>query len=344
MVKPPSLYHIFKIDYIALITCGLSVGATVIGLGGTLWVFLLSDSSTSDSFVGFVLSFGAIVLPLVSISTIIFIWRMLLIYAVFREAVIVSGRLINRNFVKGREKLYYLYTYQGQKYRVANIVNATEQVKMLNIGDSITMLVHKHHPKRALSDLYSQTPIEIQFDKQPTIQVPNLGLRIEGQYTYPSFLFTLWKISLPSSQENITTFGFTVGLTSAMIYLLGANLTGPYTFAVILMAVQYIIMMSWWLSPYIAPWLTTRILFKQPQTYQPITGWANNKGITYTSHPWDTTTIPWGIFWKTAQFQNNLGLLTDSNEFVMFKPDFFQTETEWKQFNQLINDHVTEAL
>lgn len=86
----------------------------------------------------------------------VLIWRIRLVQVVFVNGTEVAGQVKKVFFYRGRGRVEYTYTYQGQNYSGANAIMKSRRTEALAPGANITVVVHKSSPKRAfIRDLYT---------------------------------------------------------------------------------------------------------------------------------------------------------------------------------------------
>lgn len=141
--QKPSLFRVISVDYLSL----LSVLFPVVFWIYSAYCFFAQDDSL-QMFV--LLSMG---LSLVGIP--LLFWRYRLISAVFDDGVEAQGTITGIRFFRGRGRVDYVYSFQGQKYSSGNSVNRTKSTRALRDGQQVTILIDRNDPKRAfVKDIY----------------------------------------------------------------------------------------------------------------------------------------------------------------------------------------------
>jgi len=72
-----------------------------------------------------------------------------MISSVFGNGIETSGTIQKIYFFRGRGRVEYVYSFQGQKYMSGNAINRTKTTRALSDGQHITLLVDPNNPKRA---------------------------------------------------------------------------------------------------------------------------------------------------------------------------------------------------
>ena len=332
--KTPSLYRLIKNDYPSFLAF---LGILLIALGITGYQIF--------GFLEFLTRFG----PGAALGLlVVLVIRIQFVRSVFLYGRAVAGHVTNIRFFRGRGRADFVYTYQDRKYNSYNPVNSTKDTKALQVGQPITVIVSPGKPKRAfIADLYLETvPDAIDYAEpvQAEIDVPDRGLQIRGTYQRSSFTRALWRISIPSWYGHVWRLVIlSIFISYFVIIAVTGDLSRVQDAGFWRRSVLFLFLFAYFIYPYLSPWLTARKFFQSRLAYQPIIGWANERGIAYASHPWYKPNIPWPVVSKIVVSRNWVGLLTVESEFLMLRPDFFQTESDWEQFNQLIQNHVIEA-
>lgn len=141
--QKPSLFRVISVDYPSLLSFLFPITFWVL----TAYYYYIG----SDSFQLFVLlSTGATVLGIPYLF-----WRFYIISSVFEDGLEVPGTVTGIGFFRGRGRVDYTYTHQGQKYISGNAINRTKHTKGLQSGQQVTILVDRNTPKRAfVKDIY----------------------------------------------------------------------------------------------------------------------------------------------------------------------------------------------
>ena len=135
--KKPSLFRIISIDYLSL----LSVLFPVVFWIYSAYCFFTQDDSL-QLFVLLSIGLSVVGIPLL-------FWRYRLISAVFDDGVETQGTITGIRFFRGRGRVDYAYSFQGQKYVSGNSVNRTKSTRALRDGQQVTILIDRNDPKRA---------------------------------------------------------------------------------------------------------------------------------------------------------------------------------------------------
>ena len=133
----PSLFRVISVDYVSL----LSILFPVIFWVWTAYGFYTEDDS-SQFFMLLSTGISIVAIPL-------FFWRYRSIASIFEDGLEAAGTITGINFFRGRGRVEYAYTFQGQKYSSGNAVNRTQHTRDLKAGQKVTVLVDRNNPKRA---------------------------------------------------------------------------------------------------------------------------------------------------------------------------------------------------
>lgn len=139
----PSLFRIISNDYPSL----LAVLFPVVFWIFTAYFFYGGDAS-AELFL--LLSAGMTVVAIP-----VLIWRYRMVASVFEDGMETPGTIQSIHFFRGRGRVEYIYTFQGQKYASGNAVNRTKYTRDLSGGQSVTVVVDPENPKRAfIKEIY----------------------------------------------------------------------------------------------------------------------------------------------------------------------------------------------
>lgn len=151
----PSAFRIIGTDYTAslavifpLVIWAMYVAITFFGF----FPGFRGRDPLTPSVAPFLLNF-ALILTVVGLP--LLIWRIRSIQSHFKRGVEVPGTITSANFYRGRGRLEYAYSFQDQTYRTGNAVQETKQIKGLQPGDNIILVVDPDKPRKALiRDIY----------------------------------------------------------------------------------------------------------------------------------------------------------------------------------------------
>ncbi|MEO5888125.1 MAG: DUF3592 domain-containing protein [Anaerolineales bacterium] len=135
--QTPSLFRVISTDYPSF----LSVLFPIVFGGFTIYFFL----SENDSLQLFLLL--TIVVTVLGIPFLIQRYRM--ISSVLTEGVQVPGIVTRIGFFRGRGRVEYSYTAQGEKQMSSNAINKNSRTKELKVGHTVKVSVDRSNPKRA---------------------------------------------------------------------------------------------------------------------------------------------------------------------------------------------------
>ncbi|MHB0954748.1 MAG: DUF3592 domain-containing protein [Pirellulaceae bacterium] len=145
----PSIVKIISADYTALVlvlvpivTWGLYVAILTGLVGGEF------GPGAGPVFLGMAAVSSVVCIPLL-------IWRLSIIFAMFRHGVPAKGEITRAFFYKDRGRVEYKYTFDGQQYQAGNPLHKTAKARALKEGDEIDLLVNPAKPNKAIiPDLY----------------------------------------------------------------------------------------------------------------------------------------------------------------------------------------------
>lgn len=83
------------------------------------------------------------------------LWRYSLIAGVLGEGIEVDGHVTRISFFRGRGRVYYLYSFQGERYEGSNAIQQNRYTRKLEIGLPVKVVVDREKPKKAfIKQLY----------------------------------------------------------------------------------------------------------------------------------------------------------------------------------------------
>lgn len=140
--RAPSLIRTIQTDYTAFLAFLFPV---------IFWGLYLFFTFSSMDAAGF----ADISIAVTAAGLLILLWRYWLLRSVFHDGVEVPGVVSDIYFFRGRGRVSYIYTYQGQKYISGNAINKTKRTRSLVQGEQVTLVIDPNNPKRAfIRDLY----------------------------------------------------------------------------------------------------------------------------------------------------------------------------------------------
>lgn len=151
----PSIFRIIRTDYAALLAVlfplviwGMYVATAFFGFFTGLRGREPLTASDAPFFLYFSLIVTLLGIPLL-------IWRIHVIRAIFIRGIEVPGKIMSAHFSGSRGRLEYAYIFRGQTYRSGHAVQKTKQVRGLQPGYDVTLVVDPNNPGRALiRDIY----------------------------------------------------------------------------------------------------------------------------------------------------------------------------------------------
>ena len=133
----PSLFRVISVDYLSLLSTLFPI---------TFWIFsayyfYIGDDSL-QFFVLLSTAISVVGIPLL-------FWRYRIISSAFDDGTEAQGTIIGVSFFRGRGRVNYAYSFQGQKLVSGNTINRTKYTKDLTNGQQVTILIDRNDPKRA---------------------------------------------------------------------------------------------------------------------------------------------------------------------------------------------------
>ena len=139
----PSLFRVISTDYPSY----LSVLFPIVFGGCTLY-FFATENDASRLFL-----FLAIGVTVIGVPTLIQRYRT--ISSVFANGIQTMGVVDSIGFFRGRGRVEYSYTFQGEKQTSSNAINRNSRTRNLRVGQSVKVLVDPDNPKRAfIQEIY----------------------------------------------------------------------------------------------------------------------------------------------------------------------------------------------
>ena len=141
--QSPSLFRIISTDYPSY----LSVLFPVVFGAFTVYFFVTKHSSSQ-----LFLLITALV-TLIGVPTLIQRYRT--ISSVFTNGTPTQGLITAIGFLRGRGRVEYSYTVQGERYTSSNAINRNGRTRKLRIGQHVNVVVDSDDPKRAfIQEIY----------------------------------------------------------------------------------------------------------------------------------------------------------------------------------------------
>ena len=141
--QSPSLLRIISTDYPSY----LSVLFPIVFGAFTIYFFITKHNSSQ------------LFLLITSVVTIIgvptLIWRYRTISSVFTNGIPTKGVITAIGFLRGRGRIEYSYTAQGETHTSSNAINRNGHTRKLRIGQNVKVVVDPGDPKRAfIQEIY----------------------------------------------------------------------------------------------------------------------------------------------------------------------------------------------
>ena len=133
----PSFFRVISTDYASF----LSVLFPIVFGGFSIYFFFAGNDALR------------LFLPLAIIVTVIgvpvLVRRYRTISSVFEDGTEAKGIVTGLSFFRGRGRVQYSYTFQGEKQTSDNAINKNGRTRKLRVGQTVTVLVDRNNPKRA---------------------------------------------------------------------------------------------------------------------------------------------------------------------------------------------------
>jgi hypothetical protein len=140
----PSLFRIVRTDDLA----SLTVVAPVVGWGMAVTLSLLGQTDAAF-YVSLAGAVTVIALP-------VLLWRTSIISSTLTNGIDVAGVISSSGFFRGRGRISYIYSYQGEKLQSSNAVQQNKRTSALAVGARVTISLDPNNPKRAfVRELYT---------------------------------------------------------------------------------------------------------------------------------------------------------------------------------------------
>ncbi len=133
----PTLFRVISTDYPSF----LSALFPIVFDSFTVYFFFTGNDSLQ---LFLILSIG---LTVVGIPFLVNRYRT--IASVFEDGIQAKAVVTQIGFFRGRGRIDYVYTFQGQKLSSGNAINRNSRTRNLKIGQEVTVLVDRDNPKRA---------------------------------------------------------------------------------------------------------------------------------------------------------------------------------------------------
>jgi hypothetical protein len=90
-----------------------------------------------------------------AVGPLLSLWRYSLISGILGSGIEVEGHVTRVSFFRGRGRVYYLYTFQGERYESSNAIQQNKYTRSLEIGLPVKVMVDRENPKKAfIKQLY----------------------------------------------------------------------------------------------------------------------------------------------------------------------------------------------
>jgi len=133
----PSVFRVIGEDYVSLLSILFPL---------LFWIYSAFSLYTRDDSSRFFVLLSAVI---TAVAIPLLLWRYRSISAVFEEGLQAQGTITSIHFFRGRGRVSYVYTFQGQKYSSGNAINKTKHSRNLEVGQQVTLLIDRNNPQRA---------------------------------------------------------------------------------------------------------------------------------------------------------------------------------------------------
>lgn len=141
--QSPSLFRVISTDYPSY----LSVLFPIV-FGSFTAYFFATENNSSQLFL--FLAIGATVVGIP-----ILIQRYRTISSVFTNGTETKGEVTSMGFFRGRGRIEYSYTFQGEKLTSNNAINRNGRTRNLRVGQAVKVFVNPDNPKQAfIQEIY----------------------------------------------------------------------------------------------------------------------------------------------------------------------------------------------
>jgi len=141
--RSPSLFGVISTDYPSF----LSVLFPIV-FGGFSLYFFFTGNDALRLFLPLTIGVAVVGVP-------VLVQRYGTISSVFTDGTPTSCVLTGISFFRGRGRIEYSYTLQGEKQVSGSAINNNSRTRKLSVGQTVTVLVDRDNPKRAfIRDIY----------------------------------------------------------------------------------------------------------------------------------------------------------------------------------------------
>lgn len=133
----PSLFRVISTDYPSYLSVLFPVIFGIFSL-----YFFFTGNDALQLFLP--LAIGATV-----IGVPVLVQRFRAISSVFADGQQTQGVVTGISFFRGRGRVEYSYTFQGEKQMSGNAINRNSRTRKLRVGNKITVMVDRNDPRRA---------------------------------------------------------------------------------------------------------------------------------------------------------------------------------------------------
>ena len=135
--RSPSLPRVISTDYPSF----LSVLFPIV-FGGFSLYFFFTGNDALRLFLPLAIGAALVGVP-------VLVQRYGTISSVFENGTEAKGVVTGLSFFRGRGRVQYSYTFQGEKQTSDNAINKNGRTRKLRVGQTVTVLVDRNNPKQA---------------------------------------------------------------------------------------------------------------------------------------------------------------------------------------------------
>jgi hypothetical protein len=173
-----------------------------------------------------------------------------------------------------------------------------------------------------------------------------MEIHFRGSYDKRMFMRGLGLLDRTKPVNRILRW-LSLGLAIAVIGLgisdwLQAGASGYEINRLVRTAVTALLLGYYFFSPYITRWTNVSGLFKAGPN-RTMQGQADHEAITLTAGNDRKVVFPWAKFFRKGIRDPLLALMTLDGSMALFHRSFFQTESDWSRFRQLVDQKVIET-
>jgi len=141
--RTPSLSRVISTDYPSF----LSVLFPIVFWGFSIYFFFAGNNALR--------LFLPLAIGVTVVGVPVLVQRYRTISSVFANGTQTKGIVTGLSFFRGRGRVEYSYTFQGEKQVSGNAINKNSRTRKLRVGEAVTVIVDPDNPKRAfIQEIY----------------------------------------------------------------------------------------------------------------------------------------------------------------------------------------------